>query len=157
MRIKQFEIMNSKQTKIIAQMLLQQWGFTDKLDKGFLQKENDIFLITRDLDKIDTKQLNVNSVGLYFGESRHGQLRLSIEGSQIIGGRSTRNVLEINEKQLQQWLRGEDIDLATAATTDDKIRNSFLIVKHNRDFFGCGKVKEGRVLNFVPKSRRLVL
>jgi len=31
----------------------------------------------------------------------------------------------------------------------------FVIIKHNKDFFGSGKFKDGRLLNFLPKIRRL--
>jgi len=64
MRIKNAEVLNSKRIKSIVKLLQQQWSFHDKLNQGFLQKENDIFLVTRDIDKIDLGEVNVNSLGL---------------------------------------------------------------------------------------------
>jgi len=152
MRIKNAEVLNSKRIKQITRLLQTQWGYSEKLDCGFLQKENDIFLVTKDIDKIDLREVNVNSLGLYFGELRHDTLRLSIEGSQIIGKKASKNILELNAEQLQQWLRGEDMEFTNKSNVE---HNTYLIIKHNHDFFGCGRIKEGKLLNFVPKARRM--
>ncbi|MAG15930.1 hypothetical protein CMO88_02620 [Candidatus Woesearchaeota archaeon] len=150
MIIKNAEVLNSKKIKQILKILQNQWGYPEKFDYGFLQKENDIFLVTKDIDKIDLNEVNVNSLGLYFGELRHEQLRLSIEGSQIIGKKASKNVISLNDEQLQQWLKGDNITLTTSAEN-----NSFVLIKNNKDFFGCGRIKDGLLLNFVPKSRRM--
>jgi len=158
MIIRNAEVLNSKRIKGITNLLQQQWGFHDRLNQGFLQKENDIFLVTIDIDKIDLGEVNVNSLGLYFGELRHDTLRLSIEGSQIIGKKANKNVLSLNDEQLQQWLKGEDIELkenSEIKNSSSDYENKFVIIKHNNDFFGCGRIKDGNLLNFVPKSRRM--
>ena len=142
--------MNGRQVRNVLRLLQRQWGFEKEINSGFLQKENDVFLVTRDADKIELNGLNVNSLGLYFGELRHDQLRLSIEGSQLVGHHSTKNVLDLNPEQLRQWLAGEDLE-----TKEQESCNSFVIVRNSEDFFGCGKMKEGTLLNFLPKSRRL--
>jgi len=153
MRIRNFEVLNSKRIKEILQLLKQQWAYSEKFECGFLQKENDIFLVTRDIDKIDLQEVNVNSLGVYFGELRNNQLRLSIEGSQIIGKKASKNVVELNDSGLKKWLKGEDMDLALIDKNGGS--DGYVIVKHDNAFFGCGRIKEGQMLNFVPKSRRL--
>ena len=151
MRIRNAEVLNSKHIKQILQLLHSQWGYSGKLDNGFLQKENDIFLVTKSIDQIDLNEINVNALGLYFGELRHNTLRLSIEGSQIIGKKAGKNVFELNAEQLQQWLKGEDLEIS------DGNDNTYVIIKHDNDFFGCGRIKDGKLLNFVPKARRMTL
>ncbi len=153
MRIKNFEVLNSRLIKEVMKLLQQQWGYEERLDCGFLQKENDIFLITKDIDKIELSALNVNSLGLYFAELRHEQLRLSIEGSQMVGKKAKKNIVELNGEQMKQWLLGEDIELTEISCEN----NSYVIIKHGNDFFGCGRVKDGKLINFVPKSRRMNL
>ncbi|MBI4140217.1 hypothetical protein HY485_00100, partial [Candidatus Woesearchaeota archaeon] len=101
------------------------------------------------VDQIDFSKLRINSIGLYFAEFRNNELRLSIEGSQIIGPKATKNVVELNNDELKQWLRGEDLE-------KECDENGFVIIKHGNDYLGCGKIKEGKVLNFVPKARRLM-
>ncbi len=153
MKIKNFEVLNSKSVREIMKLLNQQWGYEETLDCGFLQKENDIFLITKEVGKIELNSLNVNSIGLYFAELRHEQLRLSIEGSQIVGKKAKKSVVELDDGQLKQWLAGEDIELAESSCEN----NSYAIVKSKNDFFGCGRIKDGKLLNFVPKSRRFTV
>jgi len=158
MKIRNAEILNSKKIKNIMKLLQEQWGYEEKLDFGFLQKENDVFLVSRDIDKIDLGQLHVNSLGLYFAELRNNELRLSIEGSQIIAKKAKKNVISLSDDQLQQWLTGQDIELDDASIGDVSSNyesNCFALIRHNDDFFGCGRVKQGILLNFVPKSRRL--
>ncbi len=153
MKIKNFEVLNSKSVKEIMKLLQKQWGYEERLGCGFLQKENDIFLITKDVDKIELNSLNVNSLGLYFAELRHEQLRLSIEGSQIIGKQAKKNVVDTDDSKLRQWLAGEDLELTEIICEN----NSYAIVRHGSDFFGCGRIKDGKLLNFVPKARRLLV
>ena len=57
---------------------------------------------------IDFSKINVNSLGLYFANIEK-ELRLSIEGSQLIGPSSTKNILEVNETKLNSWISGKDI------------------------------------------------
>lgn len=160
MKIRNFEVLNSKAVKAIAESIRQQWNIEEKPAYGFLQKENDIFLVTQAVDRVNLEQLNINSLGIYFGELRHEQLRLSIEGSQMLGPKAKKNVIALDDGQLLQWLRGDDIPLTDMMTVkrsdnDGSDANAYLIIKHNNDFFGCGRIKEGKLLNFVPKSRRM--
>ncbi|MBI2137244.1 hypothetical protein HYU12_01860 [Candidatus Woesearchaeota archaeon] len=150
MIIKNLEVLNSKKTKEVTKLLAEQWGYTERLECGILQRENDIFLATRAIDRVDLRSLNVNSLGLYFGELRANQLRLSIEGSQIIGQKAKKNVIELNEVQITKWLRGEDIELENNTTAEN-----YALVSSGKDFYGCGRIKDGKLLNFVPKARRV--
>ena len=45
-------------------------------------------------------------------------------------------------------MKGEDLDKEFNG-------KGFLIIKHNNDYLGTGKYRDGRILNFVPKTRRL--
>lgn len=149
-----WKVLNSKEVRAIAGMVKQQWGsdlseFSSSC--GFLEgKDGDVFLISRDVEKIDLQQLRVNSLGLYFGQIRNDELRLSIEGSQLVGNSATKNIVEIDDEQLRHWLGGNDTEMNIDGGS------GYLIIKHKSDFLGCGKYKEGKILNFVPKARRVV-
>lgn len=149
-----WKVLNSKEVKAIAATVKQQWGpdLPDIRNScGFLEgKDGDIFLISRDIEKLDLQQLRINSLGLYFGQLRNNELRLSIEGSQIVGKTATKNVAELDDSEFKLWLRGEDIEKQLDSCS------GYVLIKHNKDFIGCGKYKEGKVLNFVPKARRIV-
>ncbi len=139
-------ILNKKQAKEILNMIKKQWNGCVKQDFVWLKSDKSkLYLVDKDVFDIDFSRLRVNSLGLYFGEIK-SELRLSIEGSQLVNAK--KNVLEVDEKGLKKWLKGEDIDCS------DEL-SGFVIVKHKEDCFGCGKYKEGRIFNYVPKVRRI--
>lgn len=143
--------LSGRDLKPLLNIIKRQWGADIDFPWAWYQSaKNDLFLVTTDITKIDTRKLRINSVGLYIGELKHGELRLSIEGSQLIGPHATKNVVELDPKELREWLRGEDLAKETRAT-------GFVILKSGDDYAGTGKVKEGRILNFVPKARRLLV
>lgn len=145
--MRQLKILNNKEIKQILYSIEKQFGAKLKLDYGFLKKDNKIFLINKDISKIDLSKLRINSLGLYFCEMFDG-VRLSIEGSQIIGPKATKNAVEIDEGQAKKWLKGEELEVKGNYS-------GFVIIKHNDDFLGNGKYKDGKILNYVAKERRI--
>ena len=140
------KILNRKETKEILGAMREQWGFDGELDYAFLKTEKGrIYIANRELFDIDLSKLKVNSIGMYFGEMKNG-LRLSIEGSQLIGPKAKKNIAELDEKEAKEWLSGIDIG--------KEAPEGFVILKHGKDFLGTGRSKEGKILNFVPKTRR---
>ena len=146
--MQQLKILNNKEIKEILNLIEKQWGAKLDLDYAFLKNQkNKVFLINKDLSKIDTSKLRINSIGMYFCETEKG-IRLSIEGSQIIGKKATKNIVEIDEQQAKQWLKGEDLEI-------NGNYSGFVILKHKNYFLGCGKFKEDKILNYVGKERRI--
>jgi len=143
-------ILNRKQIKKILQLLNKQFGFKDDLNYVFLQnRDGKIFFVNKSIGNLDLNKLRINSIGLYFGKLENEGLRLSIEGSQIIDDQAKKNLVELNEKQVKEWIAGEDLEI--------KDYSGYVLIKHKKDFLGCGKAKENRILNFVPKTRRFSL
>lgn len=143
------KILERKNKKKFLELLKKQFGFVDKLDYNFLiNSKNKIFIINKGLVDIDLEKIRINSMGLYIAEFSNNEVRLSIEGSQLIGEKAKKNILELDNKQARDWMKGNDIDIQTK-------EKGFVILKNNNDYLGCGKVKENRILNFIPKSRRL--
>jgi len=148
----ELKILNSKEIKEIYNLIERQWGAKIKLDYGFLKSnKNRVFVISKDISKIDFSKLRLNSVGMYFCEIDNKGIRLSIEGSQIVGPKATKNIVELNEEETKKWFKGEDLE------KECKNCSGFLIIKHKNDFLGTGKYSNGRILNYVSKSRRVNL
>lgn len=143
-----YKILNKKETRKILELIKKQWGADFITDKIFIKNNDDILLANKEIFSLSFGNINVNSLGLYFGELIDNKLRLSIEGSQLIGPLAKTNIVEINEAELKQWLNGENIDKQIDA-------NSYVIIKYKNDFIGCGKAKEDKILNYVPKARRI--
>jgi len=146
----ELKILNNKEIKEIYELIEEQWGAKLKLDYGFLRNNKDrIFIVTKDISKIDTLKLRLNSAGMYFCEVDAKGIRLSIEGAQIIGPEATKNVVELSEEETKKWLKGEELE------KECKGCNGFVILKNKSDFMGTGKYSNGKILNYVSKVRRI--
>lgn len=149
--MRRLKILNKKEIKQILRKIKEQWGAELDLDYAFLMSpKNKIYIVNRDVSKIDLSKLNINNIGLYFGELKLDELRLSIEGTQIVGEKANKNIVELNKEQAREWFRGENVEI-------DEDLHGFILLKHNNDFLGCGKYSIGRILNFVAKARRVEL
>ena len=109
-----YEIMSSKEIKDFLEQLHQQWGcrFDPKKEYGYLRSlKNKVHLINRDvpqhLDLDMLRQLRIDRPGMYIAELESGSVRLSIEGSQLIGPLATKNVVWVNEQEMRLWLNGQ--------------------------------------------------
>ncbi len=143
------KILNTREIKRILELIKKQWKADFKQDYAFLMNnKNKIFLVNRDISRINLDKIRINNIGLYFGEINKGMLRLSIEGAQLIGPLAKRNVIELNKKEAKLYLKGEDLDKKTK-------EKGFFIIKYNNDFLGTGKANGEKVFNYTPKERRI--
>ncbi len=143
------KILNSKEKREILDAIKSQWDADWKPDHALARNSQDKYmLITRDLGGVDWERLRISSVGMYVAEMHDGRVRLSVEGSQLVGPLAKRNVVTIGRGTLMEWMKGRDIE----------VEGSFeghVIVRCGDLFAGTGAFKEGTILNHVPKSRRL--
>ncbi len=84
--------------------------------------------------------------GIYFGKIEKDGLRLSIEGSFIVGKLAKKSVLEVDDEKAFRWMSGENIEASV---------KGFCILKWGQYFLGCGKGDGKVVKNYVPKDRRV--
>ena len=160
----ELKILNNKEIKETLKLIENQWNAKIKLEYGFLKNnKNRIFTVSQDISKIDVSKLRLNSVGMYFCELDERGVRLSIEGSQIVGPKATKNIVELNEEETKKWFKGEDLE------KDCKDCSGFVILKNKyqkksfskekiffaEDFLGCGKYVNGKILNYLGKTRRV--
>jgi len=145
--------LNSKEVKKIHAYLAEQYDFTEKLPYAFFihETDNNLYCVDHDIDQLDLETLKINSLGFYFGEqSTDGaHYRLSIEGSQRVGPLAKKNVVTLTNDEFSLWMQGKDIPHSEEHT-------GYVLLKNQQgDFCGSGRMKNGVLLNFVPKSRRL--
>lgn len=147
--MRKLKILNKKEIKGILEKIKKQWSAELELDYAFLlSPKNKLYIVNRDVSKVEFNELRINNIGLYFGELRNNELRLSIEGAQIVGNKAIKNAVELSKVEVKQWFRGEDIE------TEQSVEG-FVILKHKDDILGCGRYVKGRILNYVPKARRV--
>ena len=151
-KMPELKILNSKEIKEIYKLIENQWGAKIKIDYGFLRNnKNRFFIINKEISKIDFSKLRLNSVGMYFCEIDDKGIRLSIEGSQLVGSKATINFVELDEEETRKWFKGEDLEKECVNC------KGFVILKYKNDFLGTGKYTKGRILNYVSKTRRINL
>jgi len=151
----QLKIYNSKEIKHVRELLTQQYGYTGKLDVVFMlsEKKQRLYIFTKDLASVNIEKLRIDSMGLYFGTFYEDMLRLTIEGTQLLGKECTNNIIEVNKTEMQQWMQGEKLLLNELEQKPQKIPEGFVILRHGNDYLGCGKMGGDTILNYVPKTR----
>jgi len=151
LKLAELKILNGKEIREILGMVEEQWSAKISLDCGLLKNnKNRIFIVSKDISRIDTSKLRINSVGMYFCEIDRQGIRLSIEGAQIVGPSASKNVVEIDEEEAKKWFKGEDLEKECAGCS------GFVILKNKNDYFGNGKYSNSRILNYVGKNRRIL-
>ena len=143
---------NAKQRKEVAAIIFEAYGAVlPKDDVLFLLGEDKYSLGTRDVEPFLSVGLRIERIGVYIGQLQHGEFRLSIEGSQILGPLAKSRILTLTSTQRGEWLLGKDIQLESDAQL--AASSHFHIIRCGADWLGAGKVKNGMLLNYVPKER----
>ncbi len=147
----QLKILNLNQKQEIVNKLKKQFGIKD-IEGIFVKRgEERLFLFQGDFTPRQIYNLErtvpIERVGVYFGKIQNEKIRLSIEGVHILKNQITKNIFELEEKQAELWMKGNELEIQTG-------KNDFLIMKYKGDFLGCGKASELKIGNYVPKNRR---
>jgi NOL1/NOP2/fmu family ribosome biogenesis protein len=146
--MQKLNILNTREVKKIKEKLKEQFGFTDKLDYAFLLNEKGrLFIINRNVSKIDLKKLKVDKYGMYFGELGD-ELRLSMEGAWIVGNGAKKNIVELTKEEIKEYFLGVSIE------KDLGSENKWVLLKYDGDIISCAKYKDKKILNFLPKIHR---
>ncbi len=154
------KILNSRETKHILEKLFEQYGYKyDKTTQDYvflMNKDNRIYVVSRTVELLPFQEMKIDSLGIYLGELYKESIRLSVEGSQIIGPESNKNIIDLDKDEMIEWIKGADIE-------HDDTGRDFIIIRYKDlqtgyvDYLGAGKFKEGKIMNYVSKSRRLVV
>ena len=150
------EILNSKARKLLFAMFKEQWDLDVNTLKEYVfirKSSGKVFIMTKEsAEVLNSMNIRVYSYGNYLGTVMNDSFRVSIEGSQLLGPLSKKNIIELDSDRIKGWVRGEDIALST---DEAETLNGFCLVKNGTDFYGCGKATKDNLLNYVPKSRRI--
>ena len=148
------KFLNKKEKEELLKKLNEQFGIKEIPWKiAHLGKER-IILFSGNISEEEIFMIDdaarIEGVGIYFAkiDEKTNDIRLSIEGSQLLKEQITKNIFELTEEQAEQWMMGQELNLSTG-------RKGFLVMKFKDDFLGTGKASENKIGNFVPKSRRL--
>lgn len=144
------KILNKKETKHILQVLEEQYGFQGELDYAFLlSTKNKIYIISKAFADINDQNLRIDTAGLYFGELKDDAIRLSIEGSQMIGRQCAKNIIEISKDDEKKWMFGMNIPYTQQLPKG----KGYLLIRSGDDYLGSSSLKNNELLNYIPKTR----
>lgn len=139
----------------MKEKITETFGYFPEENYAYLQTEKGkLFLITRDIAKIELQNLKIDRVGLYFAEVKENEVRLSKEGAQLLAEeaqknkKALKNVITLTKDEVKSYFTGRDLEKDLGA------QNRFVLLEYDSDVFGCAKYKEGKILNFLPKIHR---
>ncbi len=171
MRIGKLESLNTKEASEILNLIAEHWSIDENFIKNFKNKyfflknaDEKIFAVSKKIAELQISHLRINSAGLYIAEAKKEYVRLSVEGSQIFGPEAKKNIIEITSAEARQWVTGADLENngkydSYNVEGDEKNyaekAEGFVIIKRRNDFFGCGKMARGKIINYFPKARRM--
>jgi len=105
------------------------------------------------------QEVSIELIGLYLLHYYPTNIRLSFDAVNALKKEITQNILELDDKQAEEFLKGRDVALNEEEKKALEIKGDtcgFKILKHKNDFIGTGKLtQEGRIVNYMPKERRL--
>ena len=147
-KMQKLKILNTREIKQIKVKLKEQFDYDYQEDYAFLLNNKDkLYVVNKDLSRLDLEKLRVDKYGMYFGELK-GELRLSMEAAWLIGKKAKTNIIEINETELKKYFLGEDLDKELPG------KNRFILLKFNQEIISCAKYKDQKILNYLPKIHR---
>ncbi|MGV8151983.1 MAG: methyltransferase RsmF C-terminal domain-like protein [Candidatus Nanoarchaeia archaeon] len=99
-----------------------------------------------ELFKLD-KNLRVESAGLYFLKEHQDGIRFNLDSIYLFKDSINKNIIELDDKQASEWLNGFDLNIKSSI--------GYVILKNNEYFIGCGKSTGEKIVNSIPKERRI--
>ncbi len=126
------------------------YGFDLPKDWVFYTRNNKkIWLTNQDVDNLEKKNLNIETIGIYFCYIDENTLRLSPEGAQLVGEKATKNVLDISLEDANKIIRGFDIEVK------NNLDATYVILRSPLGIIGVGKNHKTKILCQIRKNRRI--
>ncbi|OIO40761.1 hypothetical protein AUJ10_02140 [Candidatus Pacearchaeota archaeon CG1_02_31_27] len=146
--------LNRNNEELILDLCENKYGFKPKL-QFFKKGEKKIWAFKGKISKdffIDiNKCTKIEIIGFYFGFIDENDLRLSNDACQLFRKEIKKNIFELNDKQAEEWLKGNDLILEEKPD----LKEGYIILKNKDELIGCGKLTGSRIWNYVNKERRV--
>lgn len=144
------QFITSPEKKKIVSKLTEQFGITHIPQLLIRTGKDKIRAFSGHMSKDELTKLSqlarVEIIGLYVMREEE-ELRLSLDGALLFKEQISKNKLQISKEQLDQWMRGEELQ--------QKHLPGMYVVAYESDLVGCGRSTGEKVTNFVPKDRRV--
>lgn len=138
-------IVTEKERELIIAILRKWFGISEDIFKGkrvMISRGGRIYLSGCVFNGITEPYY----MGLYIGQLEKDGIRLSVEGAEFVERHASKGILEICEEEMQAWMMGKDLE---------KDVRGYVIIRCNHYVLGCGKGTGKRIINFLPRTRRI--
>lgn len=150
------DILTAGEKKKILASLNENFGISELHYLFIKTGKEKIRAFSGSLSMQEIKELGLNArielIGLYaFKEEKQGY-RIAFDSLPLFKNSIKKNIVEVNDEMAEKWLSGKDIE-----SEKFKEINEIVLLKNKNDLIGCGLVKkeQGRIVNLVPKERRI--
>jgi NOL1/NOP2/fmu family ribosome biogenesis protein len=146
------KFIKSGEKKRLLKELQEQFGI-EKLDSWILVETGKKKIrgfsgnMTREEIKELTEISNLELLGTYLVRKETNVLRLGFDATQILKDKIKKNIFELDDSQLDSWMNGNNLN--------EKVEKGIYVLRHADDFVGCGISNGEKIINFVPKERRI--
>ncbi len=140
------EVGRTGDTELVKRLLIENYGYAPDLIYEIRGRYHKVY--ARKPCSLEVR--GPDRQGVYFARIESDGIRLSIEGSFLVGPKATKNVVELDEEKARRYLAGESVEI-------DENLHGWVIVKWRSYFLGSAKAKERKLINYVPGDRRLRL
>ena len=143
--------MKSKEVKRLISSIEEDYSCTLDLDPSdyvFMMNDKDkIYYANKEVFSLDIKSY---AMGIYFGTITKSGIRPSMELAQLIIKNAKKNIVSIDEEQAKAWMKGEDLSIELLG-----VESGLVIIKFGVNALSSSLYKDGYLLNYVPKQRRI--
>lgn len=145
-----FSRMSKGEERIFRTTLEERFGCTIELPDGYglYLRDEEVWLRYEKVELFAGK-LSLERTGNIVGMFKEGKMRhITHMGAEILVPHATKNVIELTEKELADYLGGRDLDIGEREGLSDW----FVLVKYQRHLIGKGLLKSGKLKNQFPRE-----
>jgi len=146
------KLLNPSEKKYLLERLRIQHGVEDAFKDLILIKtgQGRIRAATRETFEVAGKLRRVQQLGLYVAKISKGDVVLSIEGTQLLNGAIRKNVIELDERSAEDWMKASPI------TGPQKYGSKYVVAKCGELYLGSGRFsRDGKIYPQIAKWRRI--
>lgn len=148
------KVLSDSERELFERLLFQQHGVEGAFREFILIMSGDgkVRATTADTINVAKKLRKVLQVGLYVAKLRRveNELFLSIEGSQLLDDRLSKNVIELSEGECWEWMHGAPI--SKSADTGSR----YIVGRIDKIYLGSARVsRDNKLYPQIAVWRRL--
>ncbi|MBI2629519.1 hypothetical protein HYW76_00290 [Candidatus Pacearchaeota archaeon] len=145
------ELIKNTEKKKIIEKIEENFGISH-LPYLLIRFGSDIYAYSGIFSKEELSKMNneirIESIGLHLLREEKDGILLSFDAINLLN--PTKNIIDLSDKQAEDWLTGKDIEYTSSETA-----SRFIILKNKNNLIGCGKYSNNRISNLMPRERRI--